>query len=89
LAAQAGGVVKVFPDPDDRRALQVALTPSGRRTLETDRLPSFIWTFTLLNGLERKAMQSASHVLRVIGQRLDRYELELKKAAAERRRRRC
>jgi hypothetical protein len=42
----------------------------------------------LLNGLERKALQSTSDVLRVIGQRLDRYEQELKNAAVERRRRR-
>jgi len=76
VAAEKAGVVEVFPDPYDRRAFQVALTTSGRRTFENHRLPDMTWIFTLLNGLEPKAMQSTAHVLRVIGQRLERHEKE-------------
>jgi DNA-binding MarR family transcriptional regulator len=85
LAAEKAGVVELFPDPDDRRALQVALTPRGRQTLESHRMPATVWIFTLLNGLERKAMQSTAHVLRVIALRLERYENAMKRAAAKRR----
>ena len=85
VAAAKTGVVELFPDPDDRRALQVALTPRGRQTLESNRMPAAVWTFTLLNGLERAAMQSTTHVLRVIALRLERYDNELKRAAAKRR----
>lgn len=30
LAAERAGVVELFPSPDDRRLIQVALTPAGR-----------------------------------------------------------
>jgi DNA-binding MarR family transcriptional regulator len=79
LAAEKAGEVELFTDPYDRRALQVALTPRGRRTLESQRMPASSWAFTLLNGLERKAMQSTAHVLRVIAQRLARYEKDMKR----------
>jgi DNA-binding MarR family transcriptional regulator len=85
LAAEKAGVVELFPDADDRRALQVALTRRGRQTLESHRMPAAVWIFTLLNGLERKALRSTDHVLRVIGLRLERYENEMKRAAAKRR----
>ena len=48
-------------------------------------MPATVWIFTLLNGLERKAMQSTAHVLRVIALRLERYENDMKRAAAKRR----
>jgi DNA-binding MarR family transcriptional regulator len=74
LNAAEVGVVELFPAPDDRRAIQVALTPAGRRALERQRMPQFSWVFTLLNGLEPLAMRETHHVLRVIRQRLERYE---------------
>jgi hypothetical protein len=49
--------------------------------LEAQRMPDFAWLFTLLNGLEPAAMRSASHVLRVIRLRLERYEKDRRRAA--------
>lgn len=80
IKAAKAGVVELFPAPDDRRALQVALTPAGRRELEAQRLPDFGWLFTLLNGLEPDAMRSTCHVLAVIRQRLERYERDMRSA---------
>ena len=76
----AAGVVELFPAPDDRRALQVALTPAGRRELERQRMPQFSWTFTLLNGLEEQAMRETNHVLDVIRRRLERQAVEMRAA---------
>jgi DNA-binding MarR family transcriptional regulator len=81
LAAAASGVVELFQAPEDRRAWQVALTPSGRRELERRRTPQFAWIFKLLNGLEPANMRSTRHVLRVIRLRLERYEKDLRAAA--------
>ena len=41
LEAAEAGVVELFPAHDDRRALQVMLTPAGRRALEAQRMPRF------------------------------------------------
>ncbi len=79
LAAVAAGVVEIFPCPDDRRLIQVALTPAGRRVLEAQRLPALGWLFTLLNGLAPATMKSADHVLRVLSARLARYEKEMRR----------
>jgi DNA-binding MarR family transcriptional regulator len=40
VKASNAGVVELLTRPDDRRALQVALTPAGRRELERQRCPS-------------------------------------------------
>jgi DNA-binding MarR family transcriptional regulator len=85
LAAVAAGVVELFACPDDRRLIQVALTPTGRRVLEAQRLPPLDWLFTLLNGLTPAAMQSADHVLRVLSARLERYEKAMRAAHRARR----
>ena len=82
LAAVAAGVVELLPCPDDRRLIQVALTPAGRRVLETQRLPAVDWVFTLLNGLSPAVMGSADHVLRVLAARLARYERERRRRGA-------
>ena len=79
LAAAATGVVELFPCADDRRVIQVALTPAGRRVLEAQRLPPLGWLFTLLNGLTPAAMASADHVLRVLTARLVRYEKHMRR----------
>jgi DNA-binding MarR family transcriptional regulator len=88
LAAEKDGVVELLPDPQDRRVLQVALTPSGRRVLEGGRTPETGWLFTLLSGLEPAAMHAIGKVLRVIRQRLERYAAEMRAAGAPRRRQR-
>jgi len=80
LNAVTRGVVELFQAPDDRRACQVAMTPSGRRTLERQRKPQLAWIFTLLNGLEPPPMRTTRHVLHVIRQRLERYENDLRAA---------
>jgi DNA-binding MarR family transcriptional regulator len=80
LEAARAGVVELFQAPEDRRAWQVALTPAGRRELERQRKPQLAWIFTLLNGLEPAPMRTTLHVLRVIRQRLERYERELRTA---------
>ena len=84
LAAEKAGVVELFPDSHDRRALQVALTSAGRGLLEAHRLPAVTWLFTLLNGLEPERMRATVHVLAVIRQRLERYDAEMKRARARR-----
>ncbi len=84
LDAAEAGVVELFPAHDDRRALQVMLTPAGRRALEAQRMPEPVWLFTLLNGLEPAAMRSTEHVLRVIRLRLERYARDLIAASARR-----
>ncbi len=80
LAAAAAGVVELLPCPQDRRLIQVALTPAGRRLLEGQRTPPVDWVFTLLNGLAPATMASCEHVLRVLAARLERYEKELRRA---------
>ena len=85
LAVERASQVEVFPDPDDRRALQVALTPLGRRTLDAHRLPDSTWTFTLLNGLDPASMKSITNVLHVVTQRLEGYARDMRRRAARRR----
>ena len=80
LEAAKAGVVELFQAPEDRRAWQVALTPSGRTELERQRKPQLAWIFTLLNGLEPPPMRTTRHVLHVIRQRLERYESDLRAA---------
>lgn len=78
--------VELLACPDDKRLIQVALTPAGRRAREAQRLPPLDWVFTLLNGLTPAAMQATAHVLRVLAARLERYEREMRRHAARARR---
>jgi len=78
LDAARAGVVELFQTPEDRRAWQVALTSSGRQALERQRKPQLAWMLTLLNGLEPAPMRTTRHVLRVLRQRLERYDKELR-----------
>jgi DNA-binding MarR family transcriptional regulator len=80
VKAASAGVIELFQSPDDRRAWQVALTAAGRRALEKQRMPSFSWLFTLLNGLEAGAMRSTHHVVRVLRLRLEHYERDRRRA---------
>ena len=81
LKTAEAGLVELFATPDDRRVLQVMLTPAGRRALERQRMPDFAWVFTLLNGLEPSAMRETNHVLRVLRLRLERYQREMRRVA--------
>jgi len=82
LKAAAVSLVELFTAPDDRRSLQVALTPAGRRALEMQRMPQFSWVFTLLKGLEPESMRSTHHVLNVIRLRLERSASERRALSA-------
>jgi hypothetical protein len=57
----------------------VALTPAGRRKLDAVRLPPLDCLVTLLKGLPPAAMESADHVVRVLGARLVRYEKQMRR----------
>jgi DNA-binding MarR family transcriptional regulator len=81
IKAARGGVVELLTAPDDRRVIQVALTPAGRRMLERQRMPQFSWVFTLLNGLDDDAMRETHHVLEVIRRRLERQASDMREAA--------
>jgi len=50
--------------------VQLLLTPSARSQLAAARSAERLWLAELLLGLERRDMQTATHVLRVIRQRL-------------------
>ena len=76
------GLVELFPAHDDRRALQVMLTPRGRKELEAQRMPQLAWVLTVLNGLEPPAMRATNHVLRVIRLRLERDERDRRRAVS-------
>ena len=78
------GLLELFSPPDDRRVWQVMLTPKGRRALDRQRTPDTVWMFTLLNGLDPRAMREAQHVLRVIRLRLEGYARDLSAASARR-----
>jgi DNA-binding MarR family transcriptional regulator len=84
IKAAAAGVIELFPTPDDRRTLQVALTPAGRRALEAQRMPQFGWVFTVLKGFEPEEMRRTNHVLNVIRRRLQNYARESRRGAVSR-----
>ena len=84
LAAENRSLVELFTAHDDRRAIQVALTAAGRKALDGARMPQFAWLFTLLGGLEPRAMRETGHVLRVIRQRLERDARERRHARSAR-----
>jgi DNA-binding MarR family transcriptional regulator len=71
-AAAARGHVDLLTNPDDERILQVLLTPAGRANLHADRAAEAAWLAALLNGLGDHDMAAATHVVRVIRQRLER-----------------
>ena len=58
--------------PQDRRLLQVAVTPEGRRELAAARIAEQAWLATLLNGLGDHELKATVHMVRVIRQRLER-----------------
>jgi DNA-binding MarR family transcriptional regulator len=76
-AAVASGHVALEPNPDDRRILQAFLTPAGRAWLKATTAAQRAWLSVLLNGLGDRDMATASQVVRVIRQRLERDAREL------------
>jgi len=70
--AVRAGVIELVPHPQDRRLLQVAVTPEGRRELAAARIAEQAWLATLLNGLGDHELKATVHVVRVIRQRLER-----------------
>jgi hypothetical protein len=84
LALKAAGqcFVELFPAHEDRRALQVMLTPRGRKQLEAQRMPQLAWVLNLLNGLAAPRMRATNHVLRVIRLRLQRDERDRRRAVS-------
>jgi DNA-binding MarR family transcriptional regulator len=71
-AAARVGYLALEPNPDDRRLLQLFLTPRGRAALARGRSIERIWLDSLLNGLAERDVGLVTHVLRVLRQRLER-----------------
>jgi DNA-binding MarR family transcriptional regulator len=86
--AVAGGRVELLPNPDDRRILQVFLTPQGRAELARVRTAEGVWLELLLSGLADRQMAAVTHVLRVIRGRLERDERERRRVEGEEQERR-
>lgn len=66
------GVVELEPNPDDKRILQLTLTSNGRSMLAAARSAERLWLATLLLGLGDHELTAATHVVRVVRQRLER-----------------
>lgn len=76
-AAARAGYIELASNPDDKRILQALLTPRGRSELAGVRAHRSTWLMILLNGLGDHEMAAATHVVRVIRQRLERHAREL------------
>jgi DNA-binding MarR family transcriptional regulator len=85
--AVRAGVVELVPNPQDKRILQLLLTPKGRAELAAARTAEKVWLATLLNGLGDHELAATLRVVRVIRQRLERDARELERYKAELKRR--
>jgi DNA-binding MarR family transcriptional regulator len=83
-AAAGAGFVELLPNPDDRRILQLFLTPQARAELARVRSAEAIWLHVLLAGLKDWHMTTVTHVLRVMRLRLERDERERRCLSHER-----
>lgn len=88
-AAERAHVVELAPNREDKRILQLLLTPRGEAALAAERTARAIWRSTLLNGLGDREMAATTHVVRVIRQRLERHARELERSFAVNARRRA
>jgi DNA-binding MarR family transcriptional regulator len=70
VAAARGSLLDLVPDPYDRRAIQIGLSPAGRRELGAARVRELVLVTTLLGGLADRHMRLVAHVLRVLRARL-------------------
>ena len=76
-AAARAGIIELVPNPQDKRILQVLLTPRGRAAIAAAHAAEAIWLATLLNGLGDHHLAATTQVVRVIRQRLERDAREL------------
>ena len=81
-AAAKAHVIELVPNHQDKRLLQALLTPRGRAELAAVRAAEGRWLVTLLNGLGDHELAAATHVVRVLRQRLERDARELAKRKA-------
>jgi DNA-binding MarR family transcriptional regulator len=68
---EAAGLVRRYPDPDDRRRRFVALTDSGRTAVDEDRAHRDTWLAQILASLsesERAVLREAAPVLKRIAE---------------------
>jgi DNA-binding MarR family transcriptional regulator len=82
LAAVREGLVELEPNSDDRRLLQLAVTPRGRAELQAAESREAAWLIVLLHGLGDRDMATTTRVLTVIRQRLERDARELARGNA-------
>jgi len=82
--AERAEVIELVPHPQDRRLLQVVVTPKGRRELAAARIAAQAWLTTLLIGLGDHELKATLHVVSVIRQRLERDARELERQKRER-----
>jgi DNA-binding MarR family transcriptional regulator len=82
-AAVRAGVIELAPNPDDKRILQLLLTPRGRAELAAARTAEEVWLALLLNGLGDHELAAVTRVVRVIRQRLERDARELARQRAK------
>lgn len=71
------GLVDRHPDPDDRRATRIHLTPAGRRTLERVRRARRAWLDQLLAGWDDEDLSTLASLL---GRFADDLEQDLEEA---------
>ena len=76
-AAARANYIELASNPDDKRILQALLTPRGRAELTAVQADRSTWLMILLNGLGDHEMAAATHIVRVIRQRLERHAREL------------
>jgi DNA-binding MarR family transcriptional regulator len=74
--AERRGKISLMKNPDDRRIVQIFLTPAARSDLAAARSTERRWLAELLLGLDEQRMAVTTHVLRVIRLRLLRAERE-------------
>ncbi len=70
------GYLELHSNPQDRRILQLRLTPCGSAVLRATQTREAAWVIALLNGLGTREIAATAHVLRVLERRLVRAERE-------------
>jgi len=76
--AARAGLVELASNDHDRRIVQLLLTERGRSEILQARHRRRIWIARLLLGLDTPRLLTATHVVRVIRQRLAQAEREMR-----------